>query len=91
MGRFAVRVIPKAGTDEVAGLRAGELVVRVTAAPDAGKANAAVLRVVARFLDVAPTSVTIVRGQASRHKVLSVDALDDSDIASALERVPRLG
>lgn len=74
MFRIAVHATPKASREEVAGWRGSELSVRVTVAPEDGKANAAVCKVVARALGVAPSRVKVVRGEASRHKVLEVDA-----------------
>jgi uncharacterized protein (TIGR00251 family) len=71
---FAVRVTPRAARDAVGGEREGALVVRVTAAPAEGAANAAVTRVLARALDVAPTEVRIEHGGASRTKTVSVPA-----------------
>ena len=69
--RFTVRVVPRASVNEVAGERAGALVVRVTAPPADGRANEAVLRLVARELGVAPSQLTLEAGRTSRTKVLS--------------------
>ena len=67
-----VRVQPRAGRDEVVGWRAGALRVRVTAAPEGGQANRAVIALLARALGVSPTSVELVRGAASRDKLFGV-------------------
>ena len=69
-----VRVAPRAAANVVGGERDGALLVRVTAAPADGKANAAVIRVLAKALDVPPTDIRVVRGAAARTKVLSVPA-----------------
>lgn len=69
-----VRVGPRASSDAVGGERDGALLVRVMAAPADGKANAAVVRVVAKALDVAPSEVLLVRGATARTKVLSIPA-----------------
>jgi uncharacterized protein YggU (UPF0235/DUF167 family) len=79
-----IRVIPKAGRDEVAGFRAGGLLVRVTAAPESGKANAAACRVVADALGVPKTSVRVLRGETSRHKVLEIEGVTDARVAEVL-------
>lgn len=71
---FAVRVIPRAARDAVGGERDEALVIRVTAAPAEGAANAAVTRVLARALDVAPSEVRIEHGASSRAKTVSVPA-----------------
>ncbi|MFT3854958.1 MAG: DUF167 domain-containing protein [Ilumatobacteraceae bacterium] len=67
---LAVRVIPRARRNEVAGERDGRLVVRVTAAPVDDAANKAVCAVVAAHLGVRPNDVEIVRGHHARDKVL---------------------
>lgn len=69
-----VRVVPRASSNSVGGERDGALLVRVTAAPADGKANAAVIRLLAKALDVAPSEVRLVRGPLARTKVLSVPA-----------------
>ena len=67
-----VRVIPRARRDEVAGERAGRLLVRTTAPPVDGKANEAVRRLVAAHCGVPVCGVELVRGATSRDKTLRV-------------------
>jgi hypothetical protein len=80
-----IRVIPRARRDEIAGERDGRLLVRVTAPPVDGKANAAVCKLIAGALDVTKSSVSILRGEASRDKVVRVDGVSDH----ALRRLGR--
>lgn len=80
---FTVRVTARASRDAVGGEREGALVVRVSAPPAEGAANAAVARLLARALDLAPSDVRIERGAASRTKRVSVPA----GAAAALARV----
>jgi len=80
--RLAVRVTPRADRDEVCGWRGAELTVRVTAAPDGGKANAAVEKTIAAALGLPKSSVNVVRGHASRVKQLEVDA-DEPTVRAA--------
>ena len=85
---FALRVTPRGGSDGIAGVGpAGELRVRVKAAPAGGAANAAALRVVAQALDVAPSRVRLDRGATARRKVIAVD---DVDAQKLLRRWPGL-
>ena len=79
-----VRVTPRADRNEVAGERAGVLLVRVTAPPEAGKANAAACKVVARALGIAPSRVTVAHGAGSRQKSLRVEGLDQKRLKAAL-------
>jgi hypothetical protein len=79
-----VRVQPRARRDEIAGERDGRLVVRVTAPPVDGKANAALRKLLAKRLGVPPGSVTVVRGEGSRDKLVEVDGLDDAVLRRTL-------
>jgi uncharacterized protein (TIGR00251 family) len=81
-----VRVQPRAREDEIAGERDGRLLIRVTASPVDGRANAAVRKLLARALGVAPGSVRIVRGETSRDKLIEVAGLDAAALRRALER-----
>jgi len=76
-----VHVTPKSGRDEVVGWRGSELSVRVTAAPESGRANSAVCIVVAKRLGVPKTTVRVIRGDISRHKILEISSADDARIA----------
>jgi len=80
---LAVHVTPKAGRDEVAGWRGHELAVRVSAAPEGGKANAAVRETVAKALGVRRSAVRVVRGAVSRHKLLEVDGVAEDLLREA--------
>ena len=79
-----VRVTPRASREGLGGERAGALVVRVSAPPVDGAANAAVTRVVARALGVAATAVEVRRGALARDKVLHVRGLSAADVRARL-------
>lgn len=70
--RVEVRVIPRAKRNAVETGPAGALVVRVTAPPEDGRANDAVREALAEHFGVARSSVVIVRGQASRRKIVDI-------------------
>jgi uncharacterized protein (TIGR00251 family) len=81
---LAVRVQPRARRDEIAGERAGALLVRVTAPPVEGKANEAVRRLIAQRLGVAPGNVTVVRGATSRDKLLDISGVEPDELRRLL-------
>ena len=65
-------------------MRDGVLIARVSAPPVDGKANAALCRLVAKRVGLAPSRVTIVRGERSRDKVVRVDGLDAAALRAAV-------
>jgi hypothetical protein len=66
------------------GERDGAVVIRVTAPPVDGKANAALCRLVAKKAGVAPSDVTVLRGHTARDKTLRVDGVDIAALRAAL-------
>lgn len=70
-GRLALRVVPGARSEAVE-IAEGKLLVRVRAKPEDGKANAAVLALVAQALNLAPSRVTLLRGATSREKLVRI-------------------
>ena len=70
-GRLAVRVTPGARSEslEVAG---DKLIAKVRAKPQDGAANAAVIRLLASALGVAPSRIELLRGAASREKLFRI-------------------
>jgi uncharacterized protein (TIGR00251 family) len=72
---LAVRATPRASRDAIAGVRDGVVQVRVSAPPADGRANAAICRLVAKHLRLAPSRVSIVRGERSRSKTLRIEGL----------------
>ena len=67
-----VRVTPGAARDDIRE-EDGTLRVRVTVAPENGKANAAVLKLMAKALGVPKSRLTLLRGATSRNKQIRVD------------------
>ena len=74
---LAVKVTPRAGRDAVDGVVADAagaawLAVKVTAPPDGGRANEAVLALLAKALGVPASACRIVAGASSRWKRVRV-------------------
>ena len=73
--RLKVKVVPKSGRSEIAGVMAdGALKVKVHSPPERGKANAEVCALVAEALGVKPRNVVILSGETSPLKQLRVAA-----------------
>ena len=56
----------------------------MTAAAERGKANAAVVRLLADTLGVQPDAVSVVAGRASRDKVVEISGLDQAEVRRRL-------
>ena len=85
-----LRVVPGAKRPGVVGRYGDAWKVRVVAAPEAGKANDAVLDLLARTLDLPRRDLELTAGKASRDKIVLLDGLTseaaDSMLAAAAER-----
>jgi uncharacterized protein (TIGR00251 family) len=84
--RVALRVTPRAASSRVQGVEvdgAGEahLAVRVSAPPEAGKANAALIRLLARRWRMAQRDLEVVSGAGGRRKVIHVHGSPDALVA----------
>ena len=84
---LTVRLTPKSARDEIVGVETfGEetvLKARVRALPDDGRANAALEKLIARWLKVPASSVSVVQGSKSRLKQVKIDG-DPDALASAI-------
>jgi uncharacterized protein len=84
-----VRLRPRGDRDELIGMRDGVMQARVSAPPVDGKANKALRRLVAKRAGVAPSKVSIVRGEKSRDKIVRVEGVDAEALEHALAGSPR--
>jgi uncharacterized protein (TIGR00251 family) len=94
--RLTVKVTPRAAADRVEGVEVdgrGDawLAVRLTAAPEAGKANAALIRLLARRWRLPASDFHLVSGARARRKVLHLDGAPERLLAElqALEQGQR--
>jgi uncharacterized protein len=85
---ITMRLTPKSGRDAIEGVEAladGRVVLkaRVRAAPSEGEANVALIRLLAKALDIAPRRVTLAAGATGRIKRLTIEG-DGAALAAAL-------
>jgi len=85
--QVTVRAQPKASRDAIVGPHGDALKIAVTAPPQAGKANQAIVRLLAKALGVRRSTVRIVAGHASRDKVVAVDGLTPAQVQDRLSRI----
>ncbi|MEM7235388.1 MAG: DUF167 domain-containing protein [Planctomycetota bacterium] len=82
-----VRANPGASKNAIQGVHDGRLKVSVTAAPEKGKANAAIEKVLAKELGVPKSSVLLQSGTTSREKRFRIETEDAAELARTLERL----
>ena len=79
-----VRLQPRAKSDEVVGEREDRVLVRVSAPPVDGKANAALCAFLAKRAGVPKSRVEVVRGHTSRDKVVRFEGVEPAALRAAL-------
>ena len=82
--RVRLRVSPGAARAAVVGRHGEAWKVRVAAAPERGKANEAVLALLAETLAVPRSSVTLVSGGSSRDKIVELAGIEPDEIERRL-------
>jgi uncharacterized protein YggU (UPF0235/DUF167 family) len=87
-----VRVKPKAREERLIGAHAGGVKLSVQAPPERGKANDAVRGLLARLLDLPPSSIAVASGAASQDKIVRLDGISPAEcgrrLAAHLEAPP---
>lgn len=83
--KLLVKVSPKAAHNAVLGWHDDMLKIAVTAAPERGKANAAVQAVLAGALRVPKSAITLLQGETHSRKLFDIIGLEDGEI---LRRLP---
>lgn len=84
-----VKVQPRAKRNTVEVSDDGAVTIRVTAAPEKGKANIAAVKLLASRLDLPRASVSIIRGHTSRNKVVRVNGIEDAELKERLTLINR--
>jgi uncharacterized protein YggU (UPF0235/DUF167 family) len=70
--QIKVRVIPRAKQNKIAVESDGSIKIHTTSAPADGKANEAVIALLAEHLGLAKSRIKIIRGETVRNKIISV-------------------
>jgi len=79
-----LKVVPGAARDAVVGAYGDRIKVRVTAPPESGRANKAVLALLAATLGVPLQDLVLVRGASSPQKTVAVAGLDAAAVTRRL-------
>jgi len=75
-----VRAQPRARKNAIVGAHAGCLKVAVTQAPEKGKANEAVVKVLAAGLNIRKQQITLIGGATSRQKTFLISGIDPREL-----------
>ena len=86
MGRLSLKVVPGSSRDEIVGWLGDSLKVKVKAPPEKGRANEAVVALLAEHLEIDASSIAVVSGHGSPAKVVEVDGMDVEAIRVAFPR-----
>ena len=83
---LSLRVTPNAGRDAIDGVENRDdgtsvLRLRVSAVPDKGKANAAVIALLSKTLGIPKSSIALVSGETARQKTLRIAPQTDALLA----------
>ena len=82
---FAVKVIPGASRQRIIGLLGDALKIAVASPPEAGRANQAVIEVLAGALGLSKSSILILRGHTSARKQIAITGITQARLAEKLK------
>jgi uncharacterized protein len=82
---FNVLAKPKAGRNEISGFHDGAVRISVTAVPEKGKANSAIIKILTKVLKVPASNISILSGDTSRQKRVRIENLTKEILLNALQ------
>lgn len=83
---FAVKVVPRASKNDIAGVEGDAIKIRLKAPPVDGKANVALIKFLAETLGVSRTQVEIVSGETGRRKLVRVRWITTEQVERCLDQ-----
>jgi len=85
MGRLNVKVVPGSSRDQIVGWLGDALKIKVMAPPEKGRANQAVMDLLATKLGICTDDIEVVSGHSSPSKLIAITGMDDEAIKKAFE------
>lgn len=82
--RLTLKIVPGASQDKVVGRLGEALKLRVRAQPERGKANAAVIALLAQYLHVPDSAIQVVTGHTSSTKIVEIEGLTSTELHDKL-------
>lgn len=84
-----VKVTPGANQNRITGIKNQELLVRIKAQAERGKANKELLKYLAGLLEVPRSQLIISSGESSRHKLISIPPGMEKALGKVLDKLKR--
>ncbi len=85
MAKLSVKVVPGSSRDVIVGWLGSALKIKVQAPPEKGKANAAVIALLAAQLGLETSAIEVISGHTSPAKVLEIYSLTEAQIRARLQ------
>lgn len=79
-----IKAVPGASRDSIAGMLGDRVKVRVSAPPEGGKANKAIVKLFAHALGCKPGQVSIASGHTNPEKTIAIEGLSVSEAQASL-------
>jgi uncharacterized protein (TIGR00251 family) len=76
MATFSLKVVPGARKNRVVGKYGDAIKIQVSAPPEQGKANQAVIALLSEVLGVGPQQIQILRGHTQPRKIVEISGID---------------
>lgn len=91
--RLSVRLTPNGGRDAIDGVETGSedecyLKARVSVAPEKGKANKALIALIAKSIGIPKSALSLVSGDTARKKILRIEG-DPEDLMKRLDAIAK--
>lgn len=83
--QLLLRVAPKSAQDCLVGWHGEALKVKVRAAPEDGRANAAVIKLLADALGLPQKAIALESGVTSRNKRIRIDGINGAELKNRLD------
>jgi len=84
MATILIKVVPGASISRVVGRYGDGFKVQVKAPPEQGKANRAVIELLAGVLNVRPQQVTITHGHGQPRKIVQIEGMEQAEVERVL-------
>jgi len=85
--KIQIKVVPGSSQNIIAGWLGERLKIKVESPPESGKANKAVIALLASQLNIPKTAITIISGGKSSHKILEISTLSEKEIMDKINSI----